>query len=144
MQGAAGELNDRGILVDAAQSRQMNTMIPTVEDLRDTGALDSVEAVVVHLGTNGPFTDETATQFFSALADVPRVVVLTVRANKDWIAGNNERIIALPGQFPNVSVLYWDGLAPQCPGACFYDDGIHLRPDGQRYYAQLVEDFVAT
>jgi peptidoglycan/LPS O-acetylase OafA/YrhL len=143
MQGAAGELNDRGILVDAAESRQMNTMIPTVEDLRDTGALDGVEAVVVHLGTNGPFTDETATQFFGALAGVPRVVVLTVRANKDWIAGNNERIIALPGQFPNVSVLYWDGLAPQCPGACFYDDGIHLRPDGQRYYAQLVEDFVA-
>ena len=53
---------------------------------------------------------------------------------KSWIAPNNEKLVALPAQFPNVKVLYWDGLAAQCPGACFYGDGIHLAQAGQDYY----------
>ena len=65
------------------------------------------------------------------------VVVLTVMApGKSWIAPNNEKIVALPAQFPNVRVLYWDGLAAQCPGACFYSDGIHLAQAGQDYYTE--------
>ncbi len=46
--------------------------------------------------------------------------------------------MALPAQFPNVKVLYWDGLAAECPGACFYGDGIHLTQAGQDYYTQLI------
>ena len=96
------------------------------------------DAVVVHLGTNGTLGDETMTEFFTALAGVPKVVVLTVKAPRDYVAANNAKIVALPAQFPNVSVLYWDGLANDCPGNCFYDDGIHLRQDGQDYYSQLI------
>ncbi len=143
MQGASDALNDRGILVDAAQNRQMSTMIPVVEGLRDNGRLANAAAVIVHLGTNGPFNDDTANRFFSALADVPRVVVLTVDANKEWIAGNNNKIWGLPERFPNVDVLDWQGLSDDCPGACFYDDNIHLRPEGAEYYAQLIDDFTA-
>ena len=70
-----------------------------------------------------------STEFFSALSGVPQVLVLTVTApGKGWIAPNNAKLVALPAQFPNVTVLYWDGLAAQCPGNCFYDDGIHLTP----------------
>ena len=95
--------------------------------------------MVVHLGTNGTLSDDTMTEFFTALSSVPKVVVLTVRApGKSWIAANNAKIVALPAQFPNVSVLYWDGLAAQCQGNCFYDDGIHLRQAGQDYYTALI------
>jgi peptidoglycan/LPS O-acetylase OafA/YrhL len=144
MQGASEELNDRGILVDATQSRQMKAMTPTVVQMRESGALANVAVVIVHLGTNGPFTDETADEFFSALSGVPRVVVMTVRADRDWIGGNNERLWRLPDRFPNVQLLDWAGLAGSCPGQCFYDDGIHLRPAGQDYYAQLIADFTAS
>ncbi len=64
--------------------------------------------------------------------------MLTVHAPRDYVAANNAKLAALPSQFPNVTVLYWDGLANQCPGNCFYNDGIHLRPDGQQYYAGLI------
>ena len=98
----------------------------------------------IHLGTNGTLSDESVNAFFTALATVPRVVVLTVRApGKSWIDGNNAKIVALPAQFPNVSVLYWDGLAGQCQGNCFYDDGIHLRQAGQDYYTALIQSQLA-
>jgi peptidoglycan/LPS O-acetylase OafA/YrhL len=137
MLGAADELTEEGIYVDATVSRQMQTVVPEVEQLRDAGRLP--QAMVVHLGTNGTLSDDTVNAFFGALTSVPKVVVLTVRApGKSWIDGNNAKIVALPAQFPNVSVLYWDGLAGQCPGNCFYDDGIHLRQEGQDYYSALI------
>ena len=137
MLGAADELAEVGFVVDAEVSRQLGTMIPKVQALRDSGRLG--EIVVVHLGTNGTLDDDQLQEFFSALSGVPKVLVLTVSApGKSWIAPNNAKIIGLPAQFPNVTVLYWDGLVKQCPGNCLYDDGIHLRQDGQNYYRDLI------
>ncbi len=136
MLGAANQLSAEGITVTAEVSRQMKSMIPYVQQLRDSGQLP--DTVIVHLGTNGNLGDQTMAEFFGALSGVPRVLVLTLQAPRDYVAVNNAKLIALPAQFPNVQVLYWDGLANDCPGNCFYDDGIHLRPDGQKYYTQLI------
>jgi len=63
---------------------------------------------------------------------------VTGKADRVWIAGNNEKIRALPATYPNVTVLDWEVLGPQCPGDCFYDDDIHLNGAGQQYYTDLV------
>ena len=136
MLGAKDELEAKGILVSAEVSRQMKTMIPVVEQLRDSGQLS--DTMIVHLGTNGDLSDETVNEFFTALSGVPKVLVLTIDADRSWVPANNAKLMALPAQFPNVQLLYWDGLGPQCPGDCFYDDGIHLNQDGQDYYAALI------
>ena len=136
MLGAAEELGARGLIVSASESRQMNTTTPEVIALRDAGQLGN--AVVVHLGTNGPPSTETIDAFFGALAGVPRVVMLTAFADRSWIPTTNERLYQVPSRYPNVVLVDWASLAAQCPGDCFYDDGIHLKPDGQNYYAQLV------
>ena len=136
MLGAADELEEKGILVDAVVSRQMKTMVPVVQQLAAAGRLGP--AVVVSLGTNGNLGDQTMTEFFTALAGVPKVLVLTVHAPRDYVVANNAKLQALPSQFPNVTVLYWDQLANDCPGNCFYNDGIHLRQAGQDYYAGLI------
>jgi hypothetical protein len=73
------------------------------------------------------------------LADVPVVVVLTGKADRPWIAGNNALLRALPATRPNVTVLDWEALSAGCPGSCFYEDGIHLTQSGQDYYAGLVK-----
>ena len=137
MLGAADELTENGIVVDAEVSRQMRTMVPIVQQLRDQGRLS--EQMVIHLGTNGTLDDDTVTEFFTALSSVPKVVVLTVSAPRTYIEANNAKILALPAQFPNVSVLYWDGLIKDCPNQpCLYDDGYHLRQSGQDYYTALI------
>jgi len=135
MLGAAPQLAEMGILVDAQVSRQMRDVVPVMQRLRDQDRFGN--AVVVHLGTNGAVGSETMDAFMETLTNVPKVVVMTVRAPRNWIAGNNERIRALTDR-PNVILVDWEQLAQECPGNCFYADGIHLRPDGREYYAMLL------
>ncbi|HEY5873981.1 MAG TPA: acyltransferase family protein [Ilumatobacteraceae bacterium] len=136
MLGAAEELGALGFIVDAQVSRQMKTYLPDMQTIKDNGLLGS--AVVVHLGTNGSFSDDTLAQMMAILADVPVVVVLTSKADREWVAGNNAKVRALPASHPNVTVLDWEVLGPQCAGDCFYDDGIHLNQEGQNYYTSLI------
>jgi hypothetical protein len=136
MLGAAEELQALGFAVDAVQSRQAVDFVPTMQQLQRNNTYGS--AVVVHLGTNGGFSQETLDAMMATLVDVPVVLVLTGKADRGWIAGNNEMIRALPARYPNVTVLDWEALSRACQGDCFYDDGIHLPPDGQRFYADLV------
>ena len=137
MLGAAEELGALGFIVDAQVSRQMKTYLPDMQAIKDNGLLGSV--VVVHLGTNGSFSDDTLAQMMAILADVPVVVVLTSKADREWVAGNNEKVRGLPATHPNVTVLDWEVLGPQCAGDCFYDDGIHLNQQGQNYYTSLID-----
>jgi hypothetical protein len=141
MLGAAEELAAEGVTVDAKVSRQMVDEIGNVEALRDQGRLG--DAVVVHLGTNGPISEETTTAFFDALRDVRRVVVLTVAApGKPWIGPNNELLARLPQQYPNVTLVDWPAFAARCGRDCIYEDGIHLQPRGQERYTQVIMYFL--
>jgi peptidoglycan/LPS O-acetylase OafA/YrhL len=137
MLGAAPTLEANGMVVDAAVSRQMVDTIPLMQQLRDNSLFGI--AVVVHLGTNGPISQETTDAFMETLSSVPNVIVMTVRANRGWTAGNNEILRGLNGR-PNVILLDWEQESQNCPGNCFYDDGIHLRPEGQAFYSQLIFD----
>ena len=137
MLGAAGELATRGYTVDAQESRQFSDGRAIVEQLRTDGRLGDV--VVVHLGTNGNINPDDLTAMMDALADVPQVLLLTIDVERDWTAGNNDLIFNAASTYPNASVLYWADLADSCPGDCFQSDGFHLRPDGQAYYAALID-----
>ncbi len=140
MLGAAPELTDRGMFVDAAVSRQMIDMIPVFEQLRDAGVFGT--AVVVHLGTNGPISQSTLDSFLATMDGVPNVIIMTIKANRGWTAGNNELLRAADHEGDNKILLDWEARAAECPGQCFYDDGIHLRPEGQKYYADLISDIL--
>lgn len=137
MLGAAQRLSSAGIVVDAVESRQLVDMVPVVRQLREQDLFGV--AVIVHLGTNGTIGQQSLDDLMAALSDVPNVLVLTVRANRSWTAGNNEKLRALASR-PNVILIDWEQLAANCPGDCFAADGIHLRADGQRYYSQLIFD----
>ena len=136
MLGAAEELQARGFQVDALVSRQMKDFVPTMAALRDNGTFGSV--VVIHLGTNGGFSQDTLEQMLATVADVPVVLLLTGKADRGWIADNNAKLRAVPATHPNVTVIDWEVLSPGCEGRCFYDDGIHLTQSGQNFYANLI------
>jgi hypothetical protein len=140
MLGAAPALTDRGMVVNAEVNRQMIDMIPLFEQLRDQGLFGT--AVVVHLGTNGPISQSTLDSFLATMDGVPNVIILTIKANRGWTAGNNELLRAADHEGDNKILLDWETLSAECPGQCFYDDGIHLRPEGQQYYANLISDIL--
>ncbi len=137
MLGAAGELATRGYTVDAKESRQFSDGVDVVQQLGDADRLGDV--VVVHLGTNGDIDPDDLTAMMDALAGVPRVLLLTIDVDRAWTEGNNNLIFSAASTYPNASVLYWADLADSCPGDCFQSDGFHLRPDGQAYYAELID-----
>lgn len=136
MLGAAPQLTEMGILVDAQVSRQMRDVIPIMQALRDQDRFGN--AVVVHLGTNGAIGADTLEEFMATVVNVPKVVVMTVRAARGWVPRNNERLRAIAEEYPNVILVDWEQVAGECPGSCFYSDQIHLRPDGRVYYASLL------
>jgi hypothetical protein len=95
--------------------------------------------VIVHLGTNGLFSDQQLDQIMSILADVPRVVLLTVRIPNypDVEAANNDMIRNAPSRYPQIVVVDWKAQSdanPQWLGG----DNIHLTADGRVAYANLV------
>lgn len=140
MLGAAPALTDRGMVVDAVQSRQMIDVVPVFEQLRDRHLFGA--AVVVHLGNNGSFSQATLDAFLATMNDVPNVILMTVRADRPWTAENNALLRAADHDGDNKILLDWEALAGDCPGECFYEDGMHLRPDGQEYYAGLIADIL--
>lgn len=156
MLGAAADLAERGFTVDAVESRAFVNGVEVIEALAAREQLGDL--VVVHLGTNGPISSTDMTRLMDALADVPRVVLLTLDIPRDYIAANNALLYDTASTYPNVELLDWAGLADACPGTppasvppastqragCFYDDGFHLRPDGQRYYANLIDSMLPT
>jgi peptidoglycan/LPS O-acetylase OafA/YrhL len=136
MLGAAPVLAGRGAVVDADVSRQGRAGVEILTALNDAGLLDNV--VVIHLGTNGEISQATFDAMLEQTRGVPLVVVLTIKADRRWTEGNNALIRGLPARWPNVKVLDWQVDAGACSGDCFYDDGIHLTPEGQQYYADLI------
>lgn len=137
MLGAANRLASAGIVVNAEESRQLIDVVTAVEQLRDQERLGL--AVVVHLGTNGTIGQQSLDRLMDALGSVPNVLVLTLRADRPWTAGNNERLRAISSR-PNVILIDWEQTSVNCPGDCFASDGIHLRSDGSRFYSQQIFD----
>ncbi|MEM9747516.1 MAG: acyltransferase family protein [Actinomycetota bacterium] len=141
MLGAADELAERGVVVDAVVSRQFTAFLPDLEIIRQSGALGSV--VIVHLGTNGSFPQASLDRMIELLWDVPIVVFVTGRADRGWIAGNNEKLRELAGTRRNVTVVDWEQIGPRCPDDCFYSDAIHLNQRGQDYYVDVLRRIIA-
>ncbi len=136
MLGAAAPLKAAGFCVDAIESRAFIGGVDDIQKLHAAGKLGQV--VVVALGTNGPIGNGQLTAMMNELAQVPTVVMVTTKADRDYVARNNARIREMPATWPNVKVVDWEALAASCPGQCFYEDGIHLPPDGRNYYAQQI------
>lgn len=136
MKGAARELKALGAVVDAEQDRQGKNGADIFHQLKDLGV--TMDAAVVHLGTNGPIKKETMDRLLRALVDVPKVVMVTGKANRGWTEPNNTMIRDLPLEYPNVIVVDWEREVENCVGACLTKDGIHLDTDGRVFYAELI------
>jgi len=136
MLGAARELSSRGATVDALKSRPVRQALEIVNYLKSTRRLGSI--VVIHLGTNNTATEAVFDEIMSTLRDTPLVVFLTVHVPSEPRQTVNNRLInALPAKYANVKVLDWHTIVGQYP-EYLYSDQTHLRPDGARFYADLI------
>lgn len=137
MLGASGALREAlpGVEIDAAVSRQIGAVIELARARRDTGALADV--VVVHVGNNGYVSPERAAELLEALAGVPRVVVVNTAVPRSWEGPNNAGLAAAVAAAPNAVLVDWQA-ASTGRYELFWNDGVHLRPEGARVFAELI------
>lgn len=141
--GAASQLNDAGIIVDASVSRAFVDGLDLVGTLVDEGTIGgtttTIDTVIIHLGSNGPINPQDLDLMMELLSPV-RAVVVTNGIDRDYTAANNDLIRSLPSSHPNVTVLDWAQLRTGCPGDCFEADDVHLKPAGRKFDADLLSE----
>ncbi|MDP9180942.1 MAG: acetyltransferase [Chloroflexota bacterium] len=121
--------------VDASVSRQVSAGIDILSARRDAGTLGDV--VIIHLGTNGTFTSGQFDEMMGVLSGVQRVVFVNLKVPRDWESGDNSVIANGVSRYPSAVLVDWHNTGDAHP-EFFYDDEIHLRPDGADSYAQLI------
>src|SRR5215210_3771721 len=138
MLGAVGGLQKdiKGLtVVDAEVGLQLYDAIAILKSRRATGQLG--EVVIVHLGNNGTFTRDEFDQIMRILSGVDKVLFVNVTVPRPWEMPNNEVISEGVERYPNTVLVDWHSASADRP-ELFYSDGYHLRPEGQKIYADLV------
>jgi hypothetical protein len=136
MLGAANVLTERGITVDALKSRPFRQALEIANYLKSVNRLG--EIVIIHLGTNNYVDQKTLDEIMVPLSNVDTVVFVTNHVpTRKWQEPNNKLIRAMPDQYGNVKILDWYTIAVAHP-EYLYGDKIHLNPEGQAVYADLI------
>lgn len=139
MLGAANELRDLGFRVDATESRQAYSG-PAL--LRGRG--DALPTnVVVHLGTNGTFPLSTCKAIVRVAGPDRRVFFVNISVPRSWEKGNNAVLRQCDKAFADdrVQIVDWKGAVGE-NRQWLYSDRVHLKPEGQRAFARLIDGSV--
>ena len=124
-----------GILVDAEVGRQMYQAPEIIQRLSSQGQLR--EYVVVELGTNGPFTDEQLIKVLNLLGPNKRIILINTRVPRSWEGQVNQTLAKVAAYYPNVKLVDWYA-ASSGHDEYFYNDGVHLNPDGIKAYVSVI------
>ena len=140
MQGAKGNLRNRGFRVNTNKSRQVYEGVEVLRSQRSRGNLR--KNVVVHLGTNGSFTASQCASMHRIVGAHRRLFVLTVKAPRSWTSSNNRVISRCARKFENTHLIDWRRFAINHRWAT-YSDGYHLTARGAAAYARLIDRSVS-
>ncbi|MDP8952736.1 MAG: acyltransferase [Actinomycetota bacterium] len=98
---------------------------------------DLGEDVVVHIGSNGPLGADQFDEMMRNLEDARRVAFVNLKVPRPWEQRNNDMLAEGVQRYPNAVLVDWHAASAGRP-ELFVDDGIHLQPEGQRLYADLI------
>ncbi len=143
MQGAAPRLGRLAgtVDLDTLVGRQWWEAEAVVRSIgRDRGFGD---AVVVHLGNNGPLNEAMFDGVMRRLSSVDRVVIVNVRVPARWEAGVNEALASGVRRWDNAVLVDWFAASNGRP-EYFAGDGVHLEAEGQRAYARVIRQALAS
>jgi peptidoglycan/LPS O-acetylase OafA/YrhL len=121
--------------IDAQQNRSFGASVALTRQLREQGRLGQV--VVIHLGNNGPVHDNEVDALMAQLVDVPRVLFVTVRVNRQWQGQSNAALAAGDARYPKITLVDWLTYS-EGHRDWFQSDGTHLKGPGSAAYADLV------
>ena len=119
---------------DTKISRQFSTLPGIVTKLVEDGKLKTV--LVVHLGTNGKFTDKDF-DYVMEMAKGKDVFFMNTAHKDPWEQEVNRKLKEKVAQYDNAYLIDWYSYA-KGKNEYFYKDRTHLNDKGQRYYADFL------
>lgn len=147
MLGASANLEQKigsvGVVetIDAEIGFQVQDVISILGQRQAAGQLGNV--VVVHVGNNGPVSAEEFDEIMNILSGSRKVVFVNVKVPRRWEGPNNEVLAEGVGRYPNAVLVDWHGFSQERP-QLFWDDGMHLRPEGAQAYTSLILQAIKT
>ncbi len=106
-----------------------------VDQLKANGKLGS--RVIIELGTNGPFNSKELRKLLTSLGEVQQIVLVNTRVPKKWQDTVNSTLKEVSADYQNVTLVDWYSLS-QGKDSYFSEDGVHLKQEGAKFYAELV------
>lgn len=137
MEGAAIHLAELvpGAEIDTRVGRHWFQASEILDELEAEAAVG--DAVVLHLGNNGPIDEELFDEVVGRLRNVELVVVVNVRVPVRWEGSVNEALAAGAERWENVELVDWYDRSNEKP-KFFAADGVHLTDRGRRSYARAI------
>jgi hypothetical protein len=123
-----------GIRVDAKVARQFSSVLSVATWYVQQGYVQG--PLIVHVGTNGTFTDADVDKLASLAGD-RKLILVNARVNRSWEEQNNSRLAAGADRHPNITLVDWHATAADHP-EWFVGDGTHLNPEGARAFAESI------
>jgi len=120
--------------VDAKVSRQFWDATVVLEEYKKFGLLPPT--IVIHMGTNGAFSDAQFDQLMAAAGD-REVFFVNAREPRTWEKEVNDRLAANVPKYKNAILLDWHGYGGSHLD-WFTSDGIHLTGAGAMGYADFI------
>lgn len=127
-----------GSIVDAAESRQVSAGVGILENLSANNQIGNT--VIVALGTNGIFKTGKGQELIDYLGEDRDIYWVNV-FGVDWASDCNDVINELVETNENVYLINWNEEGAKHPD-WFYNDGIHLKAEGQTGYAEFLKSVV--
>lgn len=123
-----------GIVVDGKVGRQMSRAQEVVDELRAKGQLG--DHIIIELGSNGVFNKSKLRSLLDSL-QTKQIYLVTTRVPKSWQNTVNDALKEVGNEYQNVKIIDWYS-ASENRSELFAHDGVHLTPEGARYYASLL------
>lgn len=124
-----------GIVIEGKIGRQMAKAQEVVDQLKAQGRLG--KKVVIELGTNGSFSSKQLRSLLDSLSGAEQIFLVNTRVPKKWEHNVNHNISKVSSEYSNTTVVDWYS-ASEGKDNYFYEDGVHLKPEGSMFYASLL------
>ncbi|RPK27711.1 acyltransferase family protein [Paenibacillus xylanexedens] len=125
-----------GVVVDGKVGRQMTQAQQVVDDLITKGQLG--ERIVIELGSNGVFNKSKLRSLLDSFQD-KQLYLVNTRVPRSWQDSVNSSLKEIASEYENVNLIDWY-TASENRSELFAHDGVHLTPEGAKYYAALLAE----
>ncbi|HET7478183.1 MAG TPA: acyltransferase family protein [Rubrobacteraceae bacterium] len=144
MLGAAAYLDQSVGNLDTIDAQVGLQMAAATDILRARAAAGQIgDTVIVHIGNNGPISSAEFDQMMQALQSANRVIIVNLKVPRSWEQPNNAVLAEGVKKYPKAELVDWYGASVNHP-EFFWDDGLHLRPEGGQFYANLIAEQLKT